>query len=256
MQITPHILVIGGHDPSGGAGIQADIETGAALGCRVFSLVTCLTSQNTQNVYAVSPQSVDALADQFDRLINDIQIDALKVGLLGDLAIAQWLAPRLADLKRPVTLDPVLRAGGGESLSNQALIDQLKTDWLPWLTSLTPNRAEARALSACNDMSEAGKALVNEGTQHVLITGADEADDDMVHNTLFTREQHQPYEWPRLPHTYHGSGCTLATALTCELAKTGDILAAAQQAQAFVWGTLSRGEQLSDGQHLPNRRLS
>jgi hydroxymethylpyrimidine/phosphomethylpyrimidine kinase len=196
------------------------------------------------------------LADQFDRLINDIQIDAIKVGLLGDLAIAQWLAPRLADLKRPVTLDPVLRAGGGESLSNQALIDQLKTDWLPWLTSLTPNRAEARALSACNDMSEAGKALVNEGTQHVLITGADEADDDMVHNTLFTREQHQPYEWPRLPHTYHGSGCTLATALTCELAKTGDILAAAQQAQAFVWGTLSRGEQLSDGQHLPNRRLS
>jgi len=153
-------------------------------------------------------------------------------------------------------LDPVLRAGGGESLSNQALIDQLKTDWLPWLTSLTPNRAEARALSACNDMSEAGKALVNEGTQHVLITGADEADDDMVHNTLFTREQHQPYEWPRLPHTYHGSGCTLATALTCELAKTGDILAAAQQAQAFVWGTLSRGEQVSDGQHLPNRRLS
>jgi len=256
MQTTPHILVIGGHDPSGGAGIQADIETGAALGCRVFSLVTCLTSQNTQNVYAVSPQSIDALADQFDRLINDIQIDAIKVGLLGDLAIAQWLALRLADLKRPVTLDPVLCAGGGESLSNQALIDHLKTDWLPWLTSLTPNRAEARALSACNDMSEAGKALVNEGTQHVLITGADEADDDMVHNTLFTREQHQPYEWPRLPHTYHGSGCTLATALTCELAKTGDILAAAQQAQAFVWGTLSRGEQLSDGQHLPNRRLS
>ena len=256
MQITPHILVIGGHDPSGGAGIQADIETGAALDCRVFSLVTCLTSQNTQNVYAVSPQSVDALADQFDRLINDVQIDAIKVGLLGDLAIAQWLALRLADLKRPVTLDPVLRAGGGESLSNQALIDHLKTDWLPWLTSLTPNRAEARALSACNDMSEAGKALVNEGTQHVLITGADEADDDMVHNTLFTREQHQPYEWPRLPHTYHGSGCTLATALTCELAKTGDILAAAQQAQAFVWGTLSRGEQVSDGQHLPNRRLS
>ena len=256
MQTIPHILVIGGHDPSGGAGIQADIETGAALDCRVFSLVTCLTSQNTQNVYAVSPQSVDALADQFDRLINDVQIDAIKIGLLGDLAIAQWLAPRLADLKRPVTLDPVLRAGGGESLSNQALIDQLKTDWLPWLTSLTPNRAEARALSACNDMSEAGKALVNEGTQHVLITGADEADDDMVHNTLFTREQHQPYEWPRLPHTYHGSGCTLATALTCELAKTGDILAAAQQAQAFVWGTLSRGEQVSDGQHLPNRRLS
>ena len=256
MQITPHILVIGGHDPSGGAGIQADIETGAALGCRVFSLVTCLTSQNTQNVYAVSPQSVDALADQFDRLINDIQIDAIKIGLLGDLAIAQWLAPRLADLKRPVTLDPVLRAGGGESLSNQALIDHLKTDWLPWLTCLTPNRAEARALSACNDMSEAGKALVNEGTQHVLITGADEANDDMVHNTLFTREQHQSYEWPRLPHTYHGSGCTLATALTCELAKTGDILDAAQQAQAFAWGTLSRGEQVSDGQHLPNRRLS
>ena len=256
MQTIPHILVIGGHDPSGGAGIQADIETGAALGCRVFSLVTCLTSQNTQNVYAVSPQSVDALADQFDRLINDIQIDAIKVGLLGDLGIAQWLAPRLADLKRPVTLDPVLRAGGGESLSNQALIDHLKTDWLPWLTSLTPNRAEARALSACNDMSEAGKALVNEGAQHVLITGADEADDDMVHNTLFTRDQYQPYEWPRLPHTYHGSGCTLATALTCELAKTGDILDAAQQAQAFAWGTLSRGEQVSDGQHLPNRRLS
>ena len=256
MQTTPHILVIGGHDPSGGAGIQADIETGSALGCRIFSLVTCLTSQNTQNVYAVSPQSVDALADQFNRLMDDVQIDAIKVGLLGDLAIAQWLVPRLIELNRPVTLDPVLRAGGGESLSNQALIDHLKTDWLPWLTSLTPNRAEARALSACNDMSEAGKALVNEGAQHVLITGADEADDDMVHNTLFTREQHQPYEWPRLPHTYHGSGCTLATALTCELAKTGDILDAAQQAQAFVWGTLSRGEQVSDGQHLPNRRLS
>ena len=256
MQTTPHILVIGGHDPSGGAGIQADIETGAALGCRVFSLVTCLTSQNTQNVYAVSPQSVDTLADQFNHLMDDVQIDAIKIGLLGDLAIAQWLVPRLIELNRPVTLDPVLRAGGGESLSNQALIDHLKTDWLPWLTSLTPNRAEARALSACNDMSEAGKALVNEGAQHVLITGADEADDDMVHNTLFTREQHQPYEWPRLPHTYHGSGCTLATALTCELAKTGDILDAAQQAQAFVWGTLSRGEQVSDGQHLPNRRLS
>jgi len=256
MQTTPHILVIGGHDPSGGAGIQADIETGAALGCRVFSLVTCLTSQNTQNVYAVSPQSVDTLADQFNRLMDDVQIDAIKIGLLGDLAIAQWLVPRLIELNRPVTLDPVLRAGGGESLSNLALIDHLKTDWLPWITCLTPNRAEARVLSACDDMLKAGKAFIHAGTQHVLITGADEANDDMLNNTLFYSDQHQQYEWPRLPQTYHGSGCTLATALTCELAKTGDILDAAQQAQAFTWGTLSRGEKVSDGQHLPNRRLS
>ena len=256
MRKTPHILVIGGHDPSGGAGIQADIETGAALGCRVFSLVTCLTSQNTQNVYGLSPQSVNALADQFERLFEDVQIDAIKVGLLGDLSIAQWLAPRLNDLKIPVTLDPVLRAGGGESLSNQALIDHLKADWLPWLTCLTPNRAEARTLSGRDDTTEAGKSLIETGIQHVIITGADEANDEMVHNTLFNKNEQHQYEWPKLPNTYHGSGCTLATALTCELAKTGDILDAAQQAQAFTWGALSRGEKVSDGQMLPNRRLS
>jgi len=109
-----------------------------------------------------------------------------------------------------VTLDPVLRAGGGESLSNQALIDHLKADWLPWLTCLTPNRAEARTLSGRDDTTEAGKSLIETGIQHVLITGADEANDEMVHNTLFNKDEQHQYEWPKLPNTYHGSGCTLA----------------------------------------------
>lgn len=253
MPTPPSILFIGGHDPVGGAGLQADIETACSLQCRAYSLVTCLTTQDSRNVQALHPQPPQQLLRQLRLLLDDVRPDLVKVGLLGDARLASLLAPAIAELDRPVVFDPVLAAGGGTDLASAELIDALRELWLPMITLLTPNRAEARRLAGDNDPISAVGALLATGCDYVLLTGADEAEGVQVRNSLFDGKQRLDYDWPRLPHTYHGSGCTLASACACELARGQPMVEAVQAAQSFAWQTLQRAQQPGHGQHLPTR---
>jgi len=253
MAFSPSVLFIGGHDPSGGAGLQADIETATAHSCRAFSLVTCLTTQDTNNIAAIHPQATGDFASQLRCLLRDIRPDVVKIGLIGDLGIAQILTQELPDL--PLVLDPVLAAGGGTRVADDPLIDLVRDQLAHRTHLITPNRAEARRLTGCQDAEQAARTLLSAGCPQVLLTGADEADTDSVSNRLYNENGTQLFNHPLLPHRYHGSGCTLASACACNLARGRDIETAVRNALDWTWETLRRAESRGRGQHLPLRQI-
>jgi hydroxymethylpyrimidine/phosphomethylpyrimidine kinase len=253
MKERPIVLCIGGHDPSGGAGIQADIETAQALGCRATSLITCLTTQDSRDVRALHPLPVEDLLGQLDCLLADLHPQAIKIGLLGSAEVIPPLAERLATLTIPLVLDPVLAAGGGQRLADERLVAALRRYLLPLTTLLTPNRAEARRLAMTAEPDTAARELLGLGAGAVLLTGADEAQGEHVINRLFHEAGERDFNWPLLPHSYHGSGCTLATACACGLARGGGLAPVVAQAQAWTWQTLAHAEHPGHGQWLPHR---
>ena len=254
MNERPLVLCIGGHDPTGGAGIQADIETVNALGARALTLVSALTAQNTSNVQAVWPTPTDSFVQQFDFLVEDISPVAVKIGLIGSTAQIGLIAQRLPTIQGPVVLDPVLAAGGGFELGDDGITRAIRDDLLPLTSLITPNRAEARRLSGIDDPHAAAVALLDAGAAAVLVTGADEAGDAVVCNRLYTGgDQPLTFEWPRLPHVYHGSGCTLASACATLMARGTALADAVAAAQEFVWKSLEAAENPGQGQRLPRR---
>jgi len=257
MDERPGVLCIGGHDPTGGAGIQADVETLSALGVRAFTLVTCLTAQDTRNVAAVLPTPATDFRRQYDTLMADVRPEAIKIGLLGSVEIAGLLGEWLIDFAGPIVLDPVLRAGGGEPLAGEALQRCLLEGLVPRSTLLTPNRAELTQLSRCVETQAAAQSLLEIGANGVLVTGADAAaaqHHDQVSNTLYTSHgAPQTWNWPRLPHVYHGSGCTLASACAAGLALGKPLTDAVAYAQDFTWKALVQAGRPGTGQHLPYR---
>ncbi|MEE9398556.1 MAG: hydroxymethylpyrimidine/phosphomethylpyrimidine kinase [Methylococcales bacterium] len=251
----PTILSISGHDPSGGAGIQADIEALISQGCRVCTVVTALTSQNSRNVRQIFPQPAEHVLEQCNLLIQDRPIDVIKIGLLGDAETARQLADFIAGLQKiPVILDPVLAAGGGLSVANQELIDTIISHLLTCTTVLTPNSHEARILTnSSNDLDQCGQELVSLGCKNVLITGTHEEGSTVINRLYNETGLVESFQWDRLPHTYHGSGCTLASSIAAMLAHGFEPLTAVMEAQEYTWNALQAGYQPGTGQHLPDR---
>lgn len=251
----PNVLVISGNDPSGGAGAAADIQAITALAAHPAPVITTLTVQDTHNassVVAVSPQLV---ADQVAAVIADLEIAAIKIGLLGNAEIGLAVADVLeANSGIPVVLDPVLVAAGGAQLAEDSLLDVLLTRLLPLATVLTPNDSELRTLAPGSGTDEERAArLVEMGARWVLAKGAD-ADTPEVHNKLYNNGgEVEVFTWSRLPHSYHGSGCTLAAAIAALLAQGEDVIAAVTAAQRYTWEALRRGFQPGTGQFVPRR---
>lgn len=261
-EFFPVVLSISGHDPSGGAGIQADIEAISAQGCHASSVITALTVQNSSNVLRLIPQKPADIVDQLRLILHDFSVKVIKIGLLGEAEIAEVVADIL--LQHPdvrVVLDPVLAAGGGAELASAELEHTIKTRLIPLTTVLTPNVSEARRLAPeVSDQHACGFALLALGCQYVLMTGADEASTDVT-NTLYANnnQREEPivetFTWPRLPYSYHGSGCTLASSIAALLAKGKEPLIAIQEAQRYTWNALHEGYRPGNGQYVPNRCL-
>ncbi|MGB5253574.1 MAG: bifunctional hydroxymethylpyrimidine kinase/phosphomethylpyrimidine kinase [Sedimenticolaceae bacterium] len=250
----PRILCIGGLDPTGGAGVQADIETVAALGGQAMTLVTALTVQDSRDIQAIYPTPIGFFKDQLDVLMRDIRPDAVKIGLIGSIELVPLLNGLLQAFEGPVVIDPVLAAGGGYDLDRGEIAALIANQLLQSTTLITPNRAEARRLSGQRDVTGAAQALLQAGVGAVLITGADEASGNLVENQLFTADGRvEAFDWPRLAQQYHGSGCTLASACATQLALGDDLRDAALAAQRFAWHALERGAPAGAGQWLPRR---
>lgn len=252
--VPPVVLCCSGHDPTGGAGIQADIETLIGFGCHPCTVVTALTVQDTRNVTRILPQPAGDFLEQALALVDDIKPAVVKIGLLGSAELARAmgaLADRLGS-GVPVVLDPILAAGGGRDLAAGDLMTELKSGLIPRALVITPNTPEARRLTGLDDPDAAARALLALGCPNILLTGTHE-DAPEVANRWYHSDGVETRRWPRLPGNYHGSGCTLAAAVAAGLARGLPLAAAIDEAQRFTFEALSRGFGAGKGQLLPNR---
>ena len=250
----PVVLTIAGSDPSAGAGLQADLLTLASLGVHGCTAVTALTVQDSVDVRAYTPVSPENTVAQARAVLDDMSVRVIKIGMLGSAAMVAAVSALLADYPRiPVVLDPVLAAGGGAALAGAGLREALAAQLLPQVTVMTPNGPEALALSGASDLPTAGAWLNRQGAEWVLISGG-HGEGPELENMLFHGEILQrTFRQSRLPHHYHGSGCTLAAALAAGLARGLAMEEAVSRALDFTHACLLHAHPLGKGQYFPDR---
>ena len=250
----PVVLSFSGHDPSGGAGVQADIETMANHKCHSASVITALTEQDTSNVKKLIPQTAENIIRQAEAVLNDLPVKVFKIGLIGHHETAIAIHTVIKQYPHiPVVFDPVLAAGGGAELSNDLLKTAMVELLLPCTTVLTPNSQEARKLSGLTDLNECGLALLALGCSYALITGTHESTPAVSNQLFHDRRCLQTYTWRRLPFSYHGSGCTVASSIAALIAQGIKPMQAILEAQDYTWNSLRHGYRPGLGQHLPHR---
>jgi hydroxymethylpyrimidine/phosphomethylpyrimidine kinase len=270
------VLVFAGTDPTGGAGLQADVLTLASLGCHPISVVTAVTVQDTIGVDDYLPMEPEWIVDQARSVLEDMPVAAIKIGMIGSVEAVAAIAEVVSDYPDiPLVLDPVLSSGRGDPLANEELMAALIDLLLPQTTVLTPNSIEARRLaeapvdedededeeedeqdasaSDTPDLASCARSLIEMGCEFVLITGAHEQGAQVVNTLYNTRGVMDRQKWERLPGSYHGSGCTLASALAGFLALGQDVAEAAKEAQAYTWQTLKNAYRPGMGQFIPDR---
>lgn len=257
MSMRPVTLCFSGLDPSGGAGLQADIEAIAALGGHAAVVCTALTVQDSQKVYGFEAVSPELIRQQAEAVLADLPVAAIKLGMLGSGAIAGVVAELLAAHPTiPVVLDPVLAANSGGNLAADDLAQGLFR-LFPRASLITPNTVEARRLSGENDLDKAVATLQARGARHILLKGGHEPGNRICNQLYGPAGLLAESQWPRLPGEYHGSGCTLASAIAAGLAAGLSLPVAVTQAEDFVAMALAAADRpRAQGQFLPRRVAS
>lgn len=249
-----NILSIAGSDPSGGAGIQADLKTFAARGTYGMAVLTALTAQNTQGVHGVHMVPPAFVAEQIRAILDDIRVDAVKIGMIASAGTAEAVADVLAPLAHvPIVLDPVMVAKGGASLLATDAVDALNRHLLPLTTMITPNLPEAAALlgepEATNraGMAEQAERLRTLGPQMVLVKGGHLGGDESP--DVLAREEGLTWFGARrtVTRNTHGTGCTLSSAIAAELGKGADPVAAVGKAKRYLEMAIARSGELAIG---------
>lgn len=250
--MRPVVLCFSGLDPSGGAGLQADIEAIASCGAHAAIVATALTIQDSQQVYGFELVNPDLMRQQAEKVLADLPVAAIKLGMLGSAQAVQTIFEVLAAYPHiPVIMDPVLAANSGGKLADDSLRESI-LNVLPRIRVLTPNSIEARRLSACNDLSTAVE-LLNQAP-YLWVKGGHEAGTHII-NTLYKNSCriHESVQ-PRLEGEYHGSGCTLASALAAFIALGHDMATACQLAEKYTYHALQHADQPhQNGQRIPRR---
>ncbi|XTZ39775.1 bifunctional hydroxymethylpyrimidine kinase/phosphomethylpyrimidine kinase [Salmonella enterica] len=250
-------LTIAGTDPSGGAGIQADLKTFSALGAYGCSVITALVAQNTcgvQSVYRIDP---DFVAAQLDSVLSDVRIDTTKIGMLAETDIVEAVAERLRHYSvRNVVLDTVMLAKSGDPLLSPSAVSALRQHLLPNVSLITPNLPEAAALLDAplagneHEMHEQGKALLAMGCEAVLMKGG-HLDDAESPDWLFTSHGAQRFTAARVAtHNTHGTGCTLSAALAALRPRHADWATTITEAKAWLTAALAQADTLEVGQGI------
>jgi len=260
-QSPPIVLTFAATDPSGGAGLQADILTLSSMGCHALSVVTAVTVQDTVGVEDVMPREAEWVADQARSVLEDMPVSVFKIGLLGSVEIIAAIAEVVSDYPEvPLVLDPVLSSGRGDELATDDMVIAMRELLIPQTTLITPNSLEARRLAIDdgddNDdpaLEECSRRILTLGCEYVLITGTHENTPQVV-NVLYSQEGVvRSDSWQRLPGTYHGSGCTLASAIAATIANGLPITEAVRDAQEYTWQALSSAYRPGMGQFIPDR---
>lgn len=271
--MPPTVMTFAASDPSSGAGLQADILTLASIGCHPLSVVTALTVQDTLGVDNVMVFDADWVNDQARTILEDMQVSAFKIGMLGSVENIAVIAEIMADYPdTPLLIDPILSSGRGDELANEemqaAMIDLL----FPQATLITPNSLEARRLAFGDDieeneeiahgaleeiahgaLEESASRLLSMGPEYVLITGTHERSSEVVNTLYGEKGRIKSYSWERLPGSYHGSGCTLTSAIAACIAHGLTMEEAVAEAQEYTWQALKAAFRPGMGQYIPDR---
>ncbi|WP_230492574.1 bifunctional hydroxymethylpyrimidine kinase/phosphomethylpyrimidine kinase [Martelella alba] len=252
-----NLLSIAGTDPSGGAGIQADLKTFSALGGYGATVITALVAQNTQGVQDIFPVTPEFVGRQLDSVLSDVRIDAIKIGMLGQAETIRVVAEKLAQYPVPhVVLDTVMVAKSGDFLLAPDALSVLRERLLPQASVITPNLPEAAALLGCEpagderQMREQGRALLALGCRAVIIKGG-HLPGAHSPDWLITVNDEQRFDAPRVAtrHT-HGTGCTLSAALAALRPRYDDWAQTLRAAKAWLQQALAHADELEVGQGI------
>ncbi len=239
-------MTIGGSDPSAGAGIQADLKAFTALEIHGISVLTCITSQNTQNVQKIIPLSPEEIKQQIDHLIEDIPVRYVKTGLLYHPDIVKIIAHEAKKHNWTLIVDPVLVATSGDALSTTNLIEEIKKSLLPIATIITPNIPEAEALTnssidSIDNMKNAAKKIHSMGAKYVIIKGGHQKE-KQANDVLYNGKQFILKSLPRIPQKKaHGSGCAFSALLTGLLSKEYDVESSFTLTKSMLWNMINWG---------------
>ncbi len=244
-ETVPIALTIAGSDPSGGAGIQADLKTFSAFGIYGATVITALTAQNTLGVTGVLPISLEFIAAQFHSVVSDLDVSAIKTGMLGDAATVDTVSRLLGEVRHiPVVVDPVMVATSGDVLLRADAIDAVRQALIPRAQLITPNIPEASRLLDCpeaqteDEMRAQAEALMRLGCGAVLVKGGHGGGADAV-DVFFDGREHHVFRRPRVDtQNTHGTGCTLSAAIASGLAAGKPLPDAVEAGKLFVWRAL------------------
>jgi hydroxymethylpyrimidine/phosphomethylpyrimidine kinase len=256
--LPPIVLAFAATDPSGGTGLTADLLALASMGCHPLSVVTALTVQDTLEVESVQPVDAESIVDQARCVLEDMRVDAFKVGALGSVENVAAVAEILSDYPDvPLVLDPVLASARGDELAGEDMVRAIAELIVPQTTVLVVTGTEARRLADGDDDESSSAAcagtLIERGCEFVLVTGAAEPGREVV-NTLYGRDGVVRTDaWPRLPGAFLGAGGTLAAALAAMLANGLDMPEAVREAQDYTWHALKQAYRPGMGRFLPDR---
>lgn len=257
-------MIFAASDPTGGAGLQADLMTVSSMGCHGLTVVTGVTVQDTAGVDDFLPIDADFVDDQARVVLEDMPVAAFKIGVLGSVEVVAVVAEIVSDYPDiPLVLDPVLASGRGDPFADDEVLAAMRELLIPQTTIITPNSIELRRLAATAEETEGelgaltletcAARLIEWGSEFVLVTGTHENTQEVI-NILFDEEGERRRDaWQRLSGSYHGSGCTLAAAVAALLANGLDIPEAVREAQEYTWQALSAGFRPGMGQYIPDR---
>jgi hydroxymethylpyrimidine/phosphomethylpyrimidine kinase len=251
------ILIIAGSDPSGGAGIQADIKTATSHKVYAAAAITCLTAQSTKKVFAIHNSPIEFLRKQIEVVLDDIKFDAIKIGMLGEVEIVNCVADVLNKkaAKIPLVLDTVMVATSGDLLLKENAVEALKSRLVKGAYIVTPNIDEAEILAKMkiknlDDMIKAARKIKTLGAKNILIKGGHlNFPDRKIHSILLDEKNkiHQITNKKIGNKNLHGTGCTLASALACNIAKKMDVVVAVKKANDYVYKSVVKNLKVGKG---------
>ncbi|PST97838.1 bifunctional hydroxymethylpyrimidine kinase/phosphomethylpyrimidine kinase [Photobacterium aquimaris] len=252
---TPIVLTIAGSDSGGGAGIQADIKAISATGSYACSVITAITAQNTQGVNGILPIPLKMVEQQLDAIFSDLNVQAVKIGMLADSDIIQLVAAKIRHYQPPfLVIDPVMVATSGDVLLQQQAITTLKTELLPLADIITPNLPEAAALTGLDipqsmaDMQAMISALRNINPHAVLLKGGHLEQSRDSTDLLILATDVIELTTPRInTHNTHGTGCTLSAAIASYLAQGNDLTTATSLAKRYITAAITAADELKIG---------
>lgn len=257
----PNVMTFSATDATSGAGLQADVLTIASLRCNPLSIVTGVSVQDTIGVRGLTAINAELVNDQTRTILGDMEISAFKCGLLGSVENIRIIAEILEDYPEiPLIIDPVLASGRGDDLVNAEIMKAMLELLFPKSYLITPNSHEARrmVIEGNENFEDLSIDLCAErlkllGCKNILITGADENTEKVI-NILYEKSGTvNPFHWDRLPEVYHGSGCTLASAVSAYLALGVNLKTAVEEAQIYTWESLKNASKPGKGQYIPDR---